>query len=130
MKPWWNRLIENTVAVGKVGVLVAVPAALLFGHVWTQFRITKLGYEISEQTERRAELEDEKQKLQIEATVEGQREEISQVAKERFGLEPVEPGQILTVERAPASRDDSSDDGETLAEAEHASLENAGNGRP
>lgn len=130
MKPWWKRLIGNTVAVGKVAALVAVPAAMLLAHVWTQFRITKLGYEISEETGRHGELEDEQQKLRIEATVEGQREEISEVARERFGLEPVEPEQILTVEAAPNSPDDETEGEETLDETEHATLEDRGNGAP
>ena len=111
------RLLANAYRVAKMLVLVAVPAALLLTHVWYQYRITQLGYKISEETERHAELVDRNRKLTIQTAVESRSDRITDLAKERFGLERVEPEQVITIDP------DAVEPGETLDETEHASLE-------
>jgi len=117
----WRRLPDRRgdehSRVGRVALLVAIPAVLLLTHVWYKYRITQLGYQISEQTDRHERLVDEQRKLEIQAAVEGRSERLSEVARERFRLERVDPQQIITVDPATV------DGGESLDETEHAALD-------
>lgn len=130
MKDWLAHFVGNAGRLGLITLLAAAPTTLLLTHVWYQFRITRLGYEISEETDRHEKLADEHRKLEIEATVESRGDRLTDLAKRRFGLERVEPEQIITVESslgsgATARRDGSGQEsGETsLDETEHAALE-------
>ena len=118
-----NQLIRNVWRngwrVAQIVGLVAIPATLLLTHVWYQFQITQLGYKISEQTERHEKLVDEHRKLTIETTVESRSERMAEVARERFGLERIEPDQIITVDPDKVRR---TPDG-SLDQTEHARLE-------
>lgn len=120
-KEWLLTCLADAYRVGRVALLIAIPAALLLTHVWYQYRITQLGYKISEQTERHERLADEHRKLEIQAAVEGRSERLSDVARERFQLEQVDPEQIITVdpEVIPAAG--------SLDETEHAALNSAAN---
>lgn len=117
MKQWCLKLATDAYRILKVVALVAVPAALLLTHVWYQYQMTRLGYEISKETKRHEKLADQHRKLTIQTTVESRSERIAEVAKRRFGLERVEPDQIITVDPDAHPTDDS------LDETEHASLE-------
>ena len=123
MKQLIGRMWRNGWRVGKIVGLVVIPVALLLTHVWYQFQITRLGYKISEETERHEKLVDDHRKLTIETTVESRSERMTEVARERFGLERIEPDQIITVD-PDEIRDDS---GDSLARLE---AEESETGRP
>lgn len=116
---FWTFLTD-AYRVGRVLLVIAVPVALLLTHVWYQVRITQLGYQISEETERHENLADEHRKLQIETAVEGRSERLADRAKRRFGLEQVEPEQVITVEPQNGAS------GESFDQTEHAALGNGG----
>ncbi len=78
--------------------VVAFIATILGVHVWNQYRITNLGYEIAQVTHEHRRLIEEHKKLSIEVAVQGRTERMSEVARERFGLQPVAPNQVQTLE--------------------------------
>lgn len=116
---FWTFLTD-AYRVGRVLVVIAVPVALLLTHVWYQVRITQLGYQISEETERHEKLADEHRKLQIETAVEGRSERLADRAKRRFGLEQIDPEQVITVEPQNGAPSESFD------QTEHAALDSGG----
>ncbi|QDG54778.1 hypothetical protein FIV42_29735 [Persicimonas caeni] len=98
MKKWLSEGMGDGFRVLKVLVVVAIPVCILLFHVWNQFRITELGYEVAQQTRDHRELIEERRKLSIEATFQGRSERVLTVAKERFGLEPLEPEQVIQID--------------------------------
>jgi cell division protein FtsL len=99
MKKWLLDGMGDGFRIFKVLVLVAIPVGILLFHVWGQFRITKLGYEVAEQTTEHRSLIEEQRKLTIEATFQGRSERVLSMAKERFGLEPMQPEQVIQVDQ-------------------------------
>lgn len=99
MKKWLLDGLGDGFRIAKVLTIVAVPVAILMFHVWNQFRITDLGYEVAAQTREHRDLIEEKRKLSIEATFQGRTERVMTVAKERFGLEPLQPEQVIQIDR-------------------------------
>ena len=101
-----NRVVKQAVLdassdLGRVlGVLavVAVISSILGVHVWNQYRMTHLGYEISRVTSEHRRLLEEHKKLSIEVAVQGRTERMSEVARERFGLQPVAPSQVHSLQ--------------------------------
>lgn len=113
MKQWISQCVGNAAIVSKVLILLAVPTGLLLFHVWNQYRITELGYEIAEVTTEHRALLEENKKLTVEARLQGHSDRVSEVAKYQFGLQEAHPDQFITV-----------DIGTGLpAEEEHAQLE-------
>jgi cell division protein FtsL len=98
MKRWLSEGWADGLRILKVLAIVSIPVALLLFHVWNQYRITDLGYEVSEQAREHRTLIEEHRKLSIEATFQGRSERVLTVARERFGLEPIEPRQVIEVE--------------------------------
>lgn len=116
-----ERVLDATRDLARMGAVVAAVAvvtSLLGVHVWNQYRITELGYEISNVTSEHRRLMEENKKLSIEVAVQGRTERMTEVARERFGLQPTEPDQVRTLSAstldAPAN---------SLNETRHASLE-------
>lgn len=97
MRDFVKGLFKDATAVLKMVLIVGVPMGILLFHVWHEYRIVDLGYQIADVTsEHRAMLEEHK-KLSIEATVQGRTERIATVAREQFGLEQVRPHQVFTI---------------------------------
>lgn len=91
---------KDAAAVLRAALIVGIPMSLLLFHVWNEYRIVSIGYEIADVTrEHRALLEDHK-KLSIEAAVQGRTERIASVARTQFGLEQVRPHQVVTIRLA------------------------------
>lgn len=90
--------ISDAVLVAKVFVLVAIPTALLVVHVWNQFRITQVGYEIAAVTTEHRNLLEENKKLTVEARIQGRSDRVAEVARQQFGLAETRPEQVITVE--------------------------------
>jgi cell division protein FtsL len=117
MKFDWKDALADVWRVTRIVGLVCIPVAILLFHVWTQFQITSLGYEVAEQTRKHRQLIEENRKLSIEATYQGRTERVLSVAQEQFGLQPMQPEQVVPVDIRQAS---SEDDAES---AEHAVLQ-------
>ncbi|MBA2661063.1 MAG: cell division protein FtsL [Bradymonadaceae bacterium] len=97
MFEFFKSSLKDAAVVARTAVIVAVPMTILLFHVWNEYRIVSLGYEIADVTrEHRAMLEENK-KLSIEAAVQGRTERIAMVARERFGLEQVRAHQVVTI---------------------------------
>ncbi|SRR5690554_2020203 len=97
MGEFMKGLIKDATAVLKMVLIVGIPMGILLFHVWHEYRIVNLGYQIADVTsEHRTILEDHK-KLSIEAAVQGRTERIASVAREQFGLEQVRPHQVFTI---------------------------------
>ncbi len=82
----------------KVFVIVAIPVAMLMFHVFNQYRITKLGYAVAEQAHQHRQLIEQHRKLSIEATYQGRSERMLALAKQKFGLEPLKPEQVIELD--------------------------------
>lgn len=117
MKFDWRDASKDVWRVVSIVALICVPAAILFFHVWTQYQITSLGYEVAEQTREHRQLIEEHRKLSIEASYQGRTERVLSVAQDRFGLQPMQPEQVV-----PVNMQRVSDDTATTV-AEHAALE-------
>lgn len=109
-------MFKDALRIGAiVGVLAAVVGLLMF-HVWNQYRIVQLGYQIADVTHEHRQLIERNKKLSIEAAVVGRTERLSDVARDRYGLEPIKPEQVRPLHVDVA-------EGEGVVEAgEHAAL--------
>jgi cell division protein FtsL len=109
-------MFKDAVRIGAiVGALAAVAGLLMF-HVWNQYRIVQLGYEIADVTHEHRRLIEQNKKLSIEAAVVGRTERLSDVARERYGLQPIKPEQVRSLRVDVA-------EGESVMESpEHATL--------
>lgn len=94
MKAWCKRVFADTARVTALVTFLAVAVGLLMFHVWNEYRIVQIGYEIAEVTTQHRQLLEENKKLAIEAAVVGRTERLSTVARTRYGLEPVRPEQV------------------------------------
>lgn len=111
--------VADGLRILRVVALIAIPVAMLFFHVWTRYQITDLGYEVAEQTRTHRALIEEKRKLSIEAAYQGRNDRVLALAREKFGLEELQPSQVIQV-------DHFGDPDVTLehdASAKHAALE-------
>lgn len=115
MKQWFSELFVNTVVVAKVMLVVAVPTSLLVVHVWNQFRVAQMGYEIAEATSEHEQLLEEQKKLTVEARLQGRSDRVSEMARQQFDLRVPEPDQFVTVGESPEE-----------ASGEHAHAETTG----
>lgn len=115
MKQWISKCANDAAIVSKVVILLVIPTGLLLFHVWNQYRITDLGYQIAEVTTEHRALLEENKKLVVEARLQGHSDRVSQVAKYQFGLQEAHPDQFVTVDL----------DHDFPAEEEHAQLDGA-----
>lgn len=83
--------------IGSVGLAVALVCSVLMFHVWNRYQITHLGYEIARVTKEHRDLVEQNRKLSIEVAVQGRTERMTEVARARFGLQPMRPEQIQPV---------------------------------
>ena len=95
LKPEW---IADALLVAKVFMLVAVPTGLLLVHVWNQYQITQVGYEIAAVTSEHRVLLEENKKLTVEARLQGRSDRVAEVARLQFGLAETRPEQVIIVE--------------------------------
>ncbi len=118
MKQWLSEMLSNGAVVAKIMLLVAVPTALLLVHVWNQYRIAEVGYEIAEATAEHRELLEENKRLSVEARVQGRSDRVAELAQEQFGLREARPDQIISIDVA-----DDSGEFDDVASREHAQLD-------
>ena len=95
-----DKVFDTLKDLGKivsVGVAVSLICSVLMFHVWNRYQITHLGYEIARVTKEHRELVEQNRKLSIEVAVQGRTERMTEVARARFGLQPMQPEQIQPV---------------------------------
>ena len=97
MRDWLVSLARDLASITFLLAAVALPVALVLSHVETQYRIAEAGYEIAEVTREHRQLTEDYKKLKIEAAVQGRTERMSEVARQRFGLEPTRPEQVTII---------------------------------
>ena len=105
---------RDALTIAQVAAIIVVPVCLLLFHVWNQFRMTDLGYQIAEVTREHRGLLEENKKLSIEAAVQGRTDRMAQLARDQFGLAATRPDQVITV------RLDEGGEDKRLAASEHA----------
>ena len=98
MKRAIDEFKTNLATVATVVALVAVPTGLLISHVWTQYQITEVGYNIASVTSEHRELLEENKKLTVEARMQGRSDRVAEVAIQEFGLEQMSPEQLVEVQ--------------------------------
>ncbi len=114
MKQWLWHIVRDIGAVGLGILMVAAPTILLLMHAWYEYRIVRLGYDISRETERHEQLVDEHRELTIEATLLQREEHHQSSVRELYGLTRIEPRQVVTIDAPPPpeqSAPDIEDDG-------------------
>lgn len=116
MKEWCKQWGRNAVVVAKIGVLMAVPTALLVTHVWYQYQLAEVGYEIAEATDRHQQLLEENKKLKVEARLQGRTDRVAEIAREEYGLRQPGPDQFVTIDEQP---DDQSGEHARLSDSSH-----------
>lgn len=98
MKQWIRQWMADAIVVGKIVAIIAVPTALLVFHVWHQYRIAEVGYEIADATTEHRKLLEENKKLVVEARLQGRSDRVSKLAEQHFGLREPDPDQIITID--------------------------------
>lgn len=107
-----EKVFETLKDFGKIvslGCAVTLICSVLMFHVYNRFQITHLGYEIARVTKEHRELVEQNRKLSIEVAVQGRTERMTEVARARFGLQPMQPEQIQPVLMQAQAQSDSFD---------------------
>lgn len=84
-------------AVLAGAALVTLGALFL---VWQRYEFVRLGFQVGALRQRQAELEQRIRPLEVEAEYLSRPERIEAIARERLGLRPPAPGQVIVIERA------------------------------
>ena len=75
-------------------VVVAFFTAAALAHVWVRLQVVRLGYQISQETEREKRLQQVHRKLQVERALLRSPERLERLAGERLNLSMPDPGTI------------------------------------
>lgn len=76
---------------------VVVAAGGLF-YLWQRYQFTKLGFEVAQLRQRKAQLAEQIEPLQVEVDYLSRLERIDTLAREQLGMRPPAPGQVIVVE--------------------------------
>lgn len=91
-----DRGVDRRVALAVVaGVLMVVGVALLL--VWVRLQATRTGYQLSAARHLVHKLEQEQRELEIEIATLTSPRRLETLARERLGMGPPTPGQIVSV---------------------------------
>jgi cell division protein FtsL len=66
--------------------------------VWQRYQFVSLGFAVGELRQRQAALEERIRPLQVEAEYLSRPERIEAIARERLGMRPPAPGQVVVIE--------------------------------
>jgi cell division protein FtsL len=78
-------------------VLGAVLIGLCLAQVWLQLQVTRLGYELSDARRVQLRLEHERRELEVELATLRAPGRIDALARERLGMTPPRPGQVVVL---------------------------------
>jgi cell division protein FtsL len=82
-------VVKRALALGIVLV------ALCMGQVWLRLQVTRLGYQLSDARQMQLRLEHERRELEIELATLRVPDRIDALARERLGMVPPRPGQVV-----------------------------------
>lgn len=116
MKSRYAEMLSDAFTMGRIALGVMLPASALIWHVWHEYRIVHLGYEIAAVTQEHRNLLEENKKLSVEAAILGRSDRVTGVAREQFGLQLARPDQITVLENGTQDAD------QRLAASEQAPL--------
>ncbi|MFU8805148.1 MAG: cell division protein FtsL [Bradymonadaceae bacterium] len=97
MKERCTDFLNDAFCLTRVGLIIAIPMSIFLFHVYTQYRISDMGYQIAEVTQEHRELLEEYKKLSIEAAIQGRSDRVEALARERFGLQYLRADQVISV---------------------------------
>jgi cell division protein FtsL len=87
---------------GASAVLVVLCAFVIAAgglfYVWQRFQFTKLGFEVAQLRQRKADLQAQLDPLQVEVDYLSRLERIDTVARQQLGMRPPAPNQVIVVE--------------------------------
>jgi cell division protein FtsL len=88
-------------------VVIGCGALLTLGalfFVWQRYQFIRLGFEVGALRQRQAELQERIEPLEVEAEYLARPERIEAIARERLGMRPPSPSQVIVIEppREPA----------------------------
>ena len=91
------RFRTGASAVLVVLCAVVIAAGGLF-YLWQRYQFTRLGFEVAQLRQRKAELEERIEPLQVEVDYLSRLERIDTLAREQLGMRPPAPGQVIVLE--------------------------------
>ena len=97
MRRQGTGLIQRRRAVGLWILIMAIFIAEMLAYTWSRLQCIQIGYEISAETERQSELVAVQKKLGIELARLKSPKRIAKIAKERLGLAPPSPEQVISI---------------------------------
>ena len=92
---------------GTLLLIVGCAALLTIGalfFVWQRYQFVRLGFEVGALRHRQAALQERIEPLEVEAQYLARPERIEAIARERLGMRPPHPEQVIEIER-PAETD-------------------------
>ena len=95
------RFRTGASAVLIVLCAVVIAAGGLF-YLWQRYQFTRLGFEVAQLRQRKAELQEKLEPLQVEVDYLSRLERIDTLARE-LGMRPPAPGQVIVLEGHAAS---------------------------
>jgi cell division protein FtsL len=93
-----TSLRQGPLVVSMTLLVTSMVVGVLLLQVYHRVRIVDLGYQMTELTEERRRLMEERERLRIEAAVSTRTERLDKVARETLGLRPYRPNQVLKVQ--------------------------------
>jgi cell division protein FtsL len=91
------RVLARGRPLRRALVLGAVLIGLCLAQVWLQLQVTRLGYELSDARRVQLRLEHERRELEIELATLRAPGRIDALARERLGMTPPRPGQVVVL---------------------------------
>ena len=74
--------------------------AFLLGYVWERVDIVRVGYKLEQLKVQKVKLERERDELSVKLAALSSPDRIARAAREKLGLAPPQPGQVVVVHRA------------------------------
>ena len=81
-------------------LLVVALLAFLLGYVWERVDIVRVGYKLEQLKTQKILLERERDELSVRLAALSSPDRIARAAREKLGLAPPQPGQVVVVHRA------------------------------
>jgi len=98
------RRPRSTGKVIAVMLLTAFFTTAALAHVWVRLQVVRLGYSISQATERETKLQQMHRKLEVERALLRNPERLQRLARERLHLSMPDPAAIQTVDGRRSAR--------------------------
>ena len=81
-------------------LMVVALLAFLLGYVWERVDIVRVGYKLEQLKAQKVKLERERDELSVKLAALSAPGRIARAAREKLGMAPPQPGQVVVVHRA------------------------------